>query len=43
MGDGRAKGLLPIGDRGQAAIILMSDIDGTYVRIFDVRNLKVSI
>ena len=34
--DGRAKGLLPIEDRGQAAIALMPDVDGMHVCIFDV-------
>ena len=29
MGDGRAEGLSAIGDRGQAAISLMPDIDGS--------------
>ena len=29
MGDGRAEGLSAIGDGGQAAVSLMSDIDGT--------------
>ena len=29
MGDGRAEGLLAIGDGGKAAISLISDVDGT--------------
>ena len=29
MGDGRAEGSSAVGDRGQAAISLTSDIDGT--------------
>ena len=29
MGDGRAEGLSAIGDRGQAAVSLMPDIDST--------------
>ena len=29
MGDGRAEGLSAIGDRGQAAISFMPDVDGT--------------
>ena len=29
MGDGRAEELSAMGDRGQAAISLMSDVDGT--------------
>jgi len=29
VGDGRAEGLLAIGDRGQVAISLMPDTDGT--------------
>lgn len=29
MGDGRAKGLLAIGDGGQAVISIMPDADGT--------------
>ena len=29
MGDGRAEGLSAIGDRGQAAISLTPDVDGT--------------
>ena len=29
MGDGRAEGLSAIGDGGQAAILLMPDVDGT--------------
>ena len=29
MGDGRAEGLSAIGDVGQAAISLMTDVDGT--------------
>ena len=28
MGDGRAEGLLAIGDGGQAAVLLMPDADG---------------
>ena len=29
MGDGRAEGWSAIGDRGQAAVSLMLDVDGT--------------
>ena len=29
MGDGRAEGLSAIGDRGQAAISIVRDVDGT--------------
>ena len=35
MGDGRAEGSSAIGDRGQAAISLMPETDGTHVRIFE--------
>ena len=39
MGDGRAEGWSAIGDRGQAAISLMPDIDGTHLRIFECSQL----
>ena len=38
MGDGRAEGSSPIGERGQAAISLMPE--GTFTSL-KVRNLKV--
>ena len=42
MGDGRAEGSLVIGDRGQAAISLKPDVDGTHVRIFENLQLEGS-
>ena len=42
MGDGRAEGLSAIGDRGQAAILLMPDGDGTYIHIFESSQLEGS-
>ena len=35
MGDGRAEGSSAMGDRGQAAVSLMRDVDGMHVRIFE--------
>ena len=35
MGEGRAEGPSAIGDRGQAAVSLMPDIDGMHVCIFE--------
>ena len=35
MGNGRAEGSSAVGDRGQAAISLTPDADGTYVPIFE--------
>ena len=34
MGDRKAEGSSAIGDRGQAAVLLMPDVDGTHVLIF---------
>ena len=42
MEDGRDEGLLAIGDRGQAAISLTPDVDGTHVRIFESSQLEGS-
>ena len=42
MGDGRAEGSSAIGDRGQAAISLTPDTDGTHVRIFESSQLDGS-
>ena len=42
MGDGRAEGSSAIRDGGQAAISLMSDVDGMYVRIFESLQLEGS-
>ena len=42
MGDGRAEGLSTIGDRGQAAISPMPDVDGTHVHIFESLQLEDS-
>ena len=42
MGDGRAEGTSAIGDRGQAAISLTSDVDGTHVHIFESSQLEGS-
>ena len=41
MGDGRAEGSSAIGDRGQTAILLMPDIDGTHVQIFNSLHFQV--
>ena len=41
MGDGRPEGSSAIGDRGQAAVLLMPDVDGTHVLIFENSQLKV--
>ena len=35
MGDGRAEGSLAVGDRGQAAVLLTPEVDGTHVLIFE--------
>ena len=40
MGDGRAEGSSAIGDGGQAAMSLTSDVDGTHVRIFESSQLE---
>ena len=40
MGGGRAEGSPAIGDRGQAAISLTPDVDGTHVRIFESSQLE---
>ena len=42
MGDGRAEGSSAIGDGGQAAISLTSDVDATHVRIFESSQLEGS-
>ena len=42
MGDGRAEGSSATGDRGQAAISLTPDIDGTHVHIFETSQLDGS-
>ena len=42
MGDGRAEGSSATGDRGQAAISLMPDIDGMHVHIFESSQLEGS-
>ena len=42
MGDDRAEGSLAIGDGGQAAISLTSDVGGTHVRIFEGLQLESS-
>ena len=42
MGDGRAEGLPATGDRGQAAISLMSDADGMHIHIFGSSQLEGS-
>ena len=40
MGDGRAEGSSAIGDRGQAAVSLMPDVDGMHVHIFESSQLE---
>ena len=40
VGDGRAEGLSAKGGGGQAAISLITDIDGTHVRIFESSYLE---
>ena len=35
MGDGRAEASSAIGDRGQAAVLLIPDVDGTHILIFE--------
>ena len=42
MGDGRAEGSSATGHRGQAAISLTPDVDGTHVRIFESSQLEGS-
>ena len=42
MGDGRAEGLSAVGDRGQAAISLVPDVDGMHLRIFGSLQLQGS-
>ena len=41
MGDGRAEGLSAIGDRGQAAISLTSDVVGTHICIFERHKVLI--
>lgn len=40
MGDGRAEAWSAIGDRGQAAMSLMPDVDGTHVHTFESLQLE---
>ena len=40
MGGGRAEGSSAIGDGGQAAMSLSSDVDGTQVHIFESLQLE---
>ena len=40
VGDGRAEGLSAIGERGQAAMSLMPDIDGRHVCTFESLQLE---
>ena len=40
MGDGRAEASSAIGDRGQAAVSLTPDVDGTHFRIFESLKLE---
>ena len=40
VGDGRAEGSPATGDRGQDAVSLMPDADGTHVRIFESSQLE---
>ena len=42
MRDGRAEGWSAIEDRGQAAIPLTPDVDGTHVHIFESSQLEGS-
>ena len=42
MGADRAEGSSAIGDGGQAAISLTSDVDGTHIRIFEGLQLESS-
>ena len=42
MGDDRAEGSSAIGDRGQAAIPLIPDVDGTHIDIFGSSQLEGS-
>ena len=42
MGGGRAEGSSAIGDGGQAAMSLSSDVDGTQVHIFESLQLEGS-
>ena len=42
MGDGRAEGLSATGDRGQAAISLTRDTEGTHIRILESSQLEGS-
>lgn len=39
MGDGRVEGSSAVEDRGQAAVPLMPDTDGMYIRIFEASQL----
>ena len=39
-GDGRAEGSPATGDRGQDAVSLTPDVDGTHVRIFESSRLE---
>ena len=40
MGDGRAEAWSAIGGRGQAAMSLMPDVDGTHVHVFESFQLE---
>ena len=42
VGDGRAEGSSAIGHRGQAAVSLMLNADGTHVRMFESSQLEGS-
>ena len=42
MGADRAEGSSAIGDGGQAAISLTSDVDGTHIHIFESSQLACS-
>ena len=42
MGDGRAEGSSVIGSGGQAAVILMPDVNGMQVHIFESLQLEGS-
>ena len=41
-GDSRTEGSTATGDGGQAATSLMSDVDGTHIRIFESSQLACS-
>ena len=40
VGNGRAEGSSAIGDRGQTAVLLMPDVDGTHVHVFESFQLE---